>query len=131
MVNELTCPNCSTMMRTNQRYGVDIDFCTSCKGIWLDRGEIEKIANASKRYDEDPAYSNERPAYSNERPAYSNERPAYSNERPANYDDHPKEIRKYRNDDDYDHDDDYRYKSSQYGYKKKKRGFLTDFFDFD
>ena len=124
MVNELTCPNCSTMMRTNQRYGVDIDFCTSCKGIWLDRGEIEKIANASKRYDEDPAYSNERPAY-------SNERPAYSNERAGNYDDHPREIRKYRNDDDYDHDDDYRYKSSQYGYKKKKRGFLTDFFDFD
>ncbi|WP_458745159.1 TFIIB-type zinc ribbon-containing protein [Candidatus Nitrosocosmicus sp. T] len=118
MVNELTCPNCSTMMRTNQRYGVDIDFCPSCKGIWLDRGEIEKIANASKRYDEDPAYSNERPAY--------------SNERPVNYDDHPREIRKYRNDDDnYDHDDDYRYKSSQYGYKKKKRGFFTDFFDFD
>jgi len=52
MVNELTCPNCSTMMRANQRYGVDIDFCPSCKGIWLDRGEIEKIANASKKYDE-------------------------------------------------------------------------------
>ena len=76
MVNELTCPNCSTMMRANQRYGVDIDFCPSCKGIWLDRGEIEKIANASKRYDEDPAYSNERP---------------------GNYDDYPKEVRKYRN----------------------------------
>jgi hypothetical protein len=127
MVNELNCPNCSTMMRTNQRYGVDIDFCPSCKGIWLDRGEIEKIANASKRYDEDPAYSNERPAYSNERPAYSNERPAYSNERPRNYEDYPREVRKYQNDDDYDH----RYESSQYGYKKKKRGFFTDFFDFD
>jgi Zn-finger nucleic acid-binding protein len=114
MVNELTCPNCSTMMRTNQRYGVDIDFCPSCKGIWLDRGEIEKIANASKRYDEDPAYSNERPAY--------------SNERPRNYDDYPREVRKYQNDDDYDH---HRYDSSQYGYKKKKRGFFTDFFDFD
>ncbi|MDQ3084356.1 MAG: zf-TFIIB domain-containing protein [Thermoproteota archaeon] len=116
MVNELTCPNCSTMMRTNQRYGVDIDFCPSCKGIWLDRGEIEKITNASKRYDEDPTYSNERPTY--------------SNERPGNYDDHPREIRKYRND-DYDHDDDHRYESSQYGYKKKRRGFFNDFFDFD
>ena len=113
MVNELTCPNCSTMMRANQRYGVDIDFCPSCKGIWLDRGEIEKIANASKRYDEDPAYSNG---------------PAYSNERLGNYDDYPREVRKYRNDDDYDH---HRYESDQYGYKKKKRGFFTDFFDFD
>lgn len=93
MVNELTCPNCSTMMRVNQRYGVDIDFCPSCKGIWLDRGEIDKIANASKRYDEDPTYSNEHP---------------------GNYDDH----------------DHHRYESSQYGYKKKKRGFFTDFFDF-
>jgi len=125
MVNELTCPNCSTMMRTNQRYGVDIDFCPSCKGIWLDRGEIEKIANASKKYDEDPTYSNERPTY-------SNERPTYSNERPGNYDDHPREIRQYRNDDyDHDHDDDHRYESSKYGYKKKRRGFFNDFFDFD
>jgi Zn-finger nucleic acid-binding protein len=111
------------MMRANQRYGVDIDFCPSCKGIWLDRGEIEKIANASKRYDEDPAYSNDRPAY-------SNDRPAYSNDRPGNYDNYPKEVRKYPkyDDDDYDH---HRYESSQYGYKKKKRGFFTDFFDFD
>ena len=100
-------------MRANQRYGVDIDFCPSCKGIWLDRGEIEKIANASKKYDEDPAYSNG---------------PAYSNERLGNYDDYPREVRKYRSDDDYDH---HRYESSQYGYKKKKRGFFTDFFDFD
>jgi uncharacterized protein len=104
------------MMRANQRYGVDIDFCPSCKGIWLDRGEIEKIANASKRYDEDPAYSNDRPAY--------------SNDRPGNYDNYPKEVRKYPkyDNDDYDH---HRYESSQYGYKKKKRGFFTDFFDFD
>ena len=107
MVNELTCPNYSTMMRANQRYGVDIDFCPSCKGIWQDRGEIEKIANTSKRYDEDTAYSNERP---------------------GNYDDYSREVRKYRSDDDYDH---HRYESSQYGYKKKKRGFFTDFFDFD
>lgn len=106
MVNELTCPNCSTMMRVNQRYGVDIDFCPSYKGIWLDSGEIDKIANASKRYDEDHTYSNEHP---------------------GNYDDYPTEVRKYRNDDDYDH---HRYESSQYGYKKKKRGFFTDFFDF-
>jgi len=94
------------MMRVNQRYGVDIDFCPSCKGIWLDRGEIDKIADASKIYAEDPTYSNEHP---------------------GNYDDYPKEVRRYRNDDDYDH---HRYESSQYGYKKKKRGFFTDFFDF-
>ena len=108
MVNELTCPNCSTMMRVNQRYGVDIDFCPSCKGIWLDRGEIDKIANASKRYDEDPAYSNEHP---------------------GNYDDSPGEVRKYRNDDD----DEIIIGMNLVNMitKKKKRGFFTDFFDFD
>ena len=99
MVNELTCPNCSTMMRTNQRYGVDIDFCPSCKGVWLDRGEIEKIANASKRYDEDPVYSNERS---------------------GNHEGQPREIRRYQSN-DYRVDNDF--KSPHYGYKKKNEEF--------
>ncbi len=110
MVNELTCPNCSTMMRTNQRYGVDIDFCPSCKGVWLDRGEIEKIANASKRYDEDPVYSNERA---------------------GNHEGQPREIRRYQSNDYHDENDYNDIKSRNYGYRKKKRGFFNDFFDFD
>jgi Zn-finger nucleic acid-binding protein len=40
----MKCPNCSTQMQLMQRYEVDIDYCTSCKGVWLDRGEIDKIA---------------------------------------------------------------------------------------
>ena len=51
--------------------------------IILNKIELIKFEQL-KKYDEDPAYSNERPAYSNERPAYSNERPAYSNKRPGN-----------------------------------------------
>jgi uncharacterized protein len=31
-------------MQIMQRYEVDIDYCPSCKGVWLDRGEIDKIA---------------------------------------------------------------------------------------
>ena len=30
-------------MRLMQRYDADIDYCPSCKGVWLDRGEIAKI----------------------------------------------------------------------------------------
>ncbi|MFL6396457.1 MAG: zf-TFIIB domain-containing protein [Nitrososphaeraceae archaeon] len=40
----MKCPNCSTQMQLMQRYEVDIDYCPSCKGAWLDRGEIDKIA---------------------------------------------------------------------------------------
>lgn len=40
------------MMIAN-RFGVEIDHCTRCKGVWLDRGELEKIANMQNRYDED------------------------------------------------------------------------------
>ena len=33
-----------------QRYEVDIDYCPSCKGVWLDRGEIDKIGKIQSRY---------------------------------------------------------------------------------
>ena len=40
----MQCPNCFAQMQIMQRYEVDIDYCPSCKGVWLDRGEIDKIA---------------------------------------------------------------------------------------
>ncbi len=40
----MKCPNCSIQMQQMQRNEVDIDYCPSCKGVWLDRGEIDKIA---------------------------------------------------------------------------------------
>jgi Zn-finger nucleic acid-binding protein len=36
-------PNCSAEMQLMQKYEVDIDYCPKCKGVWLDRGEIDKI----------------------------------------------------------------------------------------
>ena len=35
-----------------QRYDVDIDICPSCKGVWLDRGEIDKITRIQSNYDQ-------------------------------------------------------------------------------
>jgi Zn-finger nucleic acid-binding protein len=40
-------------MQEIRRYEMDIDYCPSCKGIWLDRGEIDKIATAQNRFDEE------------------------------------------------------------------------------
>ncbi len=39
----LRCPNCSGEMREVRKYGVHIDYCPVCRGIWLDRGEVDKI----------------------------------------------------------------------------------------
>ncbi len=51
--NGINCPNCSTRMHEMIRYETHIDCCPSCKGIWLDRGEIDKIATAQNRFDEE------------------------------------------------------------------------------
>ncbi len=40
-------------MVISNKSGVEIDHCPRCKGVWLDRGELEKIANMQNRYDED------------------------------------------------------------------------------
>ena len=39
-------------MQIMQRYEVDIDYCPQCKGVWLNRGEIDKIANVQSRYED-------------------------------------------------------------------------------
>ena len=48
----LTCPKCQESMRTYERNGVNVDQCTSCKGIFLDRGELEALINAEAGYSE-------------------------------------------------------------------------------
>ena len=40
-------------MQEIRRYEANIDYCPSCNGIWLDRGEIDKIAMAQNRIDEE------------------------------------------------------------------------------
>jgi uncharacterized protein len=49
----LICPNCSSEMNIANKFGVEIDHCPRCKGVWLDRGELEKITNIQDRYEED------------------------------------------------------------------------------
>lgn len=39
----LVCPNCNVGMTNVQRSGVEIDICPQCRGVWLDRGELEKL----------------------------------------------------------------------------------------
>lgn len=42
-VSSMLCPVCRTGLSMSDRSGVEIDFCPSCRGVWLDRGELDKI----------------------------------------------------------------------------------------
>ena len=45
-VGPLTCPKCGADMRSYERNGVNVDQCTGCRGIFLDRGELERLVDA-------------------------------------------------------------------------------------
>jgi Zn-finger nucleic acid-binding protein len=47
---ELTCPKCQGDLRSYERSGVTVDQCTECRGIFLDRGELEKLVDAEKSW---------------------------------------------------------------------------------
>jgi Zn-finger nucleic acid-binding protein len=46
----LTCPKCQGPMRAYERNGVHVDQCGECRGIFLDRGELERLIDAEESY---------------------------------------------------------------------------------
>lgn len=44
----LLCPNCNASMQSVQRSGVEFDMCPTCRGVWLDRGELEKLMESAR-----------------------------------------------------------------------------------
>lgn len=46
-VATMLCPVCRTGLTLADRAGVEIDYCPSCRGVWLDRGELDKILERS------------------------------------------------------------------------------------
>ena len=43
----MPCPNCRVDLVMSERQGVEIDYCPRCRGVWLDRGELDKILERS------------------------------------------------------------------------------------
>ena len=100
----MRCPVCTDeQLVISSREGIEIDHCPQCRGVWLDRGELDKIIERAAP----SVMGSARP----EAPA-----PAGAPRRDDRYDDRPGGDR-YR--------DDRSYK------KRKKRSFLEDIFDFD
>jgi len=58
----MTCPKCHGEMRVYERSGVTVDQCTECRGIFLDRGELEKLFEAEANFNSRQASQAPRPA---------------------------------------------------------------------
>ena len=43
----MKCPNCSASLVMSDRQGIEIDYCPDCRGVWLDRGELDKLIERS------------------------------------------------------------------------------------
>jgi uncharacterized protein len=104
------CPVCKdSQLKMAERQGIEIDYCPDCRGVWLDRGELDKIIERSAQAEQAPAAA-----------------PPPRDE-PRRNDDRRDDDRR----DDYRRDewrgDDDRHKDKRY----RKRSLLGDLFDFD
>ena len=43
----MKCPNCNETLLITERQGIEIDYCPTCRGVWLDKGELDKIVDRS------------------------------------------------------------------------------------
>jgi uncharacterized protein len=109
----LICPACDDKpaMRAVTRQNVEFDVCTSCRGVWLDRGELEKLLEGGRA----------------DRAAEEAERAAFARDRDQFYRD-PDDYRRAHPRQEYGE----RGEQGERGYdpRRKKRGFdLFDIFD--
>lgn len=61
----MKCPRCGVGLDIAERQGIEIDYCPDCRGVWLDRGELDKIIERtiSRPFDvdrEEPSIEQER-----------------------------------------------------------------------
>jgi uncharacterized protein len=60
----MKCPKCNEVLLMTDKNGVEIDYCPTCRGIWLDRGELEKIMErAGNHYAKRDNYDNDYKKY--------------------------------------------------------------------
>lgn len=99
----MKCPNCDETLVMTERQGVEIDYCPKCRGVWLDKGELDKIIEKSASTD-------------------SNQQIQQQQENRKRYDDDE--------DDDGGFFNKNRGYDNNAKHNKRKGGFLGDLFDF-
>ena len=45
----MKCPNCNETLLLSERHDIQIDYCPSCRGVWLDKGELDKMLDQATR----------------------------------------------------------------------------------
>lgn len=118
----MRCPVDNEMLVMADRNGVEIDYCPKCRGVWLDRGELDKIIERAAQAQALPEPRAAAPAPAREMPP---PQPAYAPPPPQQPYPPQESQRPRRRDDD---DDDY-YERGRKPYKKRE-SFLSDLFDF-
>lgn len=103
----MKCPNDNATLQMTTREGIEIDYCPECRGVWLDRGELDKLIERSNV---------------GQQQGYAPQPQQQFEQREQRYD----ERRRNDDDDDYRHNNQH---GQQHG-KHKKEGFLGDLFDF-
>ncbi len=120
----LVSPIDGSPMRQIHRYGIELDVCPTSGGIWLDKGELEKILAILQEDLEAAAAQRVRPAAPQTQPQ---QQVAYE---PPRYRDRDEDDHRYR---ERKHDDKYYKDSHKYHgkpYKKDKLSRVFDIFDF-
>ena len=52
----MNCPKCpDTALLMTERQGIEIDYCPQCRGVWLDRGELDKLVSLASTAEQDRA----------------------------------------------------------------------------
>ena len=100
----MKCPVDNETLLMTQRDGVEIDYCPKCRGVWLDRGELDKIIERAAA----PAVAAPPPPPQAAQPVYREE----------------------RRDDRYEKDRYEKDRDDRYYGKRKRESFLGDLFDF-
>ena len=121
----MQCPVDQTVLQMTDRQGVEIDYCPTCRGVWLDRGELDKII--------DRAEANVGPAAPIAAPARPSPSPGPDpRTESAGYPQQPR-YQQYPQYPGSPDSPDYRGGQGhdpRYGRKRKRESFLGDLFDF-
>jgi Zn-finger nucleic acid-binding protein len=104
----MICPIDQTTLSITERQGIELDYCPTCRGVWLDRGELDKIIDRQNSQSASSRDSDDR-----ERHERSDRSEYHDGDRDRDYDER-------RRDDN--HGDHHK--------KSKKEGFLGELFDF-
>jgi uncharacterized protein len=74
----MQCPNDGAVLTMSERSGIEIDYCPTCRGVWLDRGELDKIIERSLSQPAPAPAQPQQPHYVQQpQPGYQQQRPYY------------------------------------------------------